>query len=463
MSVRSRIVNAPVQPHTIVAAREALARGETSSAALTEACLRRIADPAGQGSRAFLKVYDDAALACAHASDTRARAGQSLGALDGIPISIKDLFDVAGEPTTAGSIVLRQAAPAMDDAPVVKRLRAAGAVILGKTNMTEFAYSALGTNPHYGTPLAPYDRGQGRVPGGSSAGAAVSVADGMALGTIGTDTGGSTRIPAAFCGITGFKPTRGRVPKLGSFPLSSSFDSIGPMAWDVADCRLLDAVLSGEASVARPLDPRALRFGVATGLPLEGLDDAVATAYEAALARLRDAGASLVPVEGLDWTEALATAAEGRITACECLARHGALFSQRHAYDPHIARRIETAEGFPATAYLKAKAKLERLRALAGPTFSRFDAIVLPTVACVPPRLADVESADGFAVANLRSMRNTFLVNLFDGCAISLPIGSRDGPPVGLMLAAGPGSDAALFDVAACVERLCVTPRGPKT
>src|SRR5262249_53416203 len=210
-----------------------------------DASLARIDDPKGEGARACLTVYREQAKAAAEAADARARAGISLGPLDGTIISIKDLFDVAGEITRAGSKVLAEEAKgAVADAPVVHRLRAAGAVIIAKTNMTEFAYSGIGANPHFGTPGNPSDRK--RVPGGSSSGAAVAAADGMCEIAIGTDTGGSCRIPAALCGIVGYKPSRQRIPTTGAFPLSYSIDSIGPIARSVGAVGRAGAVLANE-------------------------------------------------------------------------------------------------------------------------------------------------------------------------------------------------------------------------
>src|SRR6266702_2587731 len=231
-----------------------------------EQALAKIADPKGEGARACLTVYMDAARAAADAADARAKAGISLGSLDGTIVSIKDLFDVAGEPTRAGSKILANAAPAKADAPVVSRLRAAGAVIVAKTNMTEFAFSGVGLNPHYGTPGNPADRT--RIPGGSSSGAAVAVADGMCEIAIGSDTGGSTRIPAALCGIVGFKPSRQRVPTAGAFPLSYTLDSVGPIARTVADCAVADAVMAGEDPWRiEPASLAGLRLGISQTLP----------------------------------------------------------------------------------------------------------------------------------------------------------------------------------------------------
>ena len=246
----------------------------------------RIGDPAGEGGRVFLKVHADAALAAAaYYDDLRAR-GAAPSPYAGIPVSIKDLFDIAGDVTTAGSTVLRDAAPAKHDAPAVARLRAAGFILIGRSNMTEFAFSGLGINPHYDTPRNPYDRKAGRVPGGSSAGAPVSITDGMAFGALGTDTGGSCRIPAALCGVVGFKPTAHRVPTAGAFPLSGSLDSIGPLAATVECCAVLDAVLAGEPVADLPLFPlEGLRMAVPQTMVLDGVEPAVAQAFEAALGR----------------------------------------------------------------------------------------------------------------------------------------------------------------------------------
>ncbi|MBM3572473.1 MAG: amidase, partial [Alphaproteobacteria bacterium] len=264
---------------------------QINSATLIGAALDAIARPTGEGARAFTRVYRDAARAQAESADRMRAHGIVASPLAGLPISIKDLFDVAGEPTTAGSIVLKDAPPATRDAAIVARLRAAGAIIVGKTNMTEFAYSGIGWNPHYGTPRNPWDRGatpaDGRIPGGSSSGAAISVTDDMAAAAIGTDTGGSVRIPAALCGLVGFKPTAARVPLTGSVPLSTSLDSIGPLARTVSCCALVDAVLAGiEPTVPVPLPLAGARLGVVKRYVLDGMDAHVARSYERALSRL---------------------------------------------------------------------------------------------------------------------------------------------------------------------------------
>src|SRR5579871_1377089 len=231
---------------TLEQCAQSLADGTTTSRALVEECLARVADTNGEGSRAFIKVHADQARLMADAMDALRRIGRVPSRYAGIPVSLKDLFDIAGEPTPAGSRVLADAPPAQAHAPVVQRMLAAGFVPVGRTNMTEFAFSGLGINPHYGTPMSPWDRASKRIPGGSSSGTAVSVSDSMAIAGLGTDTGGSCRIPAAFCGIVGYKPTSRRVPIAGALPLAPSLDSIGPLAPSVACCAAIDAVLAGE-------------------------------------------------------------------------------------------------------------------------------------------------------------------------------------------------------------------------
>ncbi|HXW48160.1 MAG TPA: amidase family protein, partial [Xanthobacteraceae bacterium] len=307
-----------------------------------EQALARIADPKGEGARACLSVYADGARAAADAADARKERGAGLGPLDGVVVSIKDLFDVAGEPTRAGSKILaEEAIAAVADAAVVKRLRRAGAVIVAKTNMTEFAFSGIGANPHFGTPGNPHDRR--RAPGGSSAGAPVAVADGMCEISIGSDTGGSVRVPAALCGLVGFKPSRQRVPTEGVFPLSRTLDSIGPIACSVADCAKADAVMAGEDFV--PLEPIALaglRFGIAEGLPLGGLDEIASPAFAAAIARLDDAGVRISHETLSLLDDMVAINERGGVVPPEACAIHRDRLRRRAAdVDPNVRVRIE--------------------------------------------------------------------------------------------------------------------------
>src|SRR6201996_1003938 len=283
---------------TLATLAEDLAQGRTSARKLVDECIARIADPSGEGIRTFIHVDREAAIEAAEAMDRLRAAKAAPSPYAGIPVSIKDLFDIRGQVTRAGSRALEDSAPAAADATAVARLRRAGFIVIGRTNMTEFAYSGIGINPHYGTPKSAWQRSVGHVPGGSSSGAAVSIADGMAYGALGTDTGGSCRIPAAFNGIVGFKPTQRRVPLDGGVPLSSTLDSFGPLANSVACCATLDAVLADESfAPIRPRPIKGLRLAVPTTVALDGLDDAVAKTFERTLETLSRHGASVERIE----------------------------------------------------------------------------------------------------------------------------------------------------------------------
>jgi len=436
-----------------------LAEGRTSARDLVEACLTRIDDPAGEGARAFTLVDRDNALRAADAQDLLRRAGAAPSPFAGIPIGVKDLFDIAGQVTKAGSKVLADAAPAKADAPAVARLKQAGFVVIGRNAMTEFAYSGLGMNPHHGDPRAPFERSgaghSGRVSGGSSSGAAVAVADGMAHAALGTDTGGSCRIPAAFCGITGYKPTAARVPKAGAFPLSYTLDSIGPLARSVACCAALDAILAGTAPA--PLKPRpvkGLRLLVPLTVVLDDLDPVVAVAFEAALDRLSAAGALVESAPFAPFAEVAALNAKGGFSAAESYAVHRALLAARGGdYDPRVAVRIRKGEGQSAADYVDLTRARAGLVARAAAALAPYDALVLPTAANLPPRIDDLATDDdAYGRANMLALRNPSLINMIDGCAISLPILGRGGAPVGLSLAAAGGADEQLFAVAAGIE-----------
>jgi aspartyl-tRNA(Asn)/glutamyl-tRNA(Gln) amidotransferase subunit A len=426
----------------------------SSSERLTTA-LARIDDPAGEGARACLTVYRDQAKAAAEAADARAKAGISLGPLDGTIVSLKDLFDVAGEVTRAGSRVLAdEGKPAERDAPIVQRLRAAGAVIVAKTNMSEFAFTGIGVNPHFGTPGNPADRA--RVPGGSSSGAAVAVADGMCEIAIGTDTGGSVRVPAALCGITGFKPSRQRVPTAGAFPLSGSLDSIGPLARTIADCANADAIMAGE--MPWPLEPaplNGLRIGVAQGAPVENLDDTVGKRFPAALDRLEKAGARLshevLPLIG-DMTQVLSRTS---VLVAEAYAVHRDRLARRAAdIDPIIVGRTERGRDILSADYIDTlQTRAAMVRAMDA-RLADLDILAMPTTPIVAPRLDEVAEPKAFMARNAMLLRNTTIVNFFDCCAVSLPLPREGGLPVGLMLVARNGQDRRLLRIAAAVERL---------
>jgi len=419
-----------------------------------DAALARIDDPKGEGARACLTVYRDAARAAADASDARTKSGISLGPLDGAIVSIKDLFDVAGEVTRAGSKILaEEGKPAERDAPVVQRLRAAGAVIIAKTNMTEFAYSGVGANPHFGTPGNPADRA--RVPGGSSSGGAVAAADRMCEIAIGSDTGGSTRIPAALCGIVGFKPSCQRVPTQGAFPLSFTLDSIGPMARSVQDCAYADAVMGGEES--RALEPAPLsnlRIGIAQGLPLDRLDDTVGKRFPAVLDRLEKAGARLSE-ERLPLLDRMVEVnAKGGVLPAEALSIHRDRLARRaDAIDPNVRVRLERAKKIAAADYIDMTRERATLIRAMDTRLADLDVLAMPTTPIVAPLMSEIATPDDFARRNAMLLRNTSMWNFFDCCAISLPLPREGGLPTGFMLVARNGHDHRLLRVAAAVER----------
>jgi aspartyl-tRNA(Asn)/glutamyl-tRNA(Gln) amidotransferase subunit A len=376
-----------------------------------------------------------------------------VGPLDGAIVSIKDLFDVAGEPTRAGSRILEDSSPAEADAPIVRRLREAGAVIVGKTNMSEFAFTGVGANPHFGTPGNPADRS--RVPGGSSSGAAVAVADGMCDIAIGTDTGGSTRIPAALCGVVGYKPSKSRIPTDGAFPLSHTLDSVGPIAGIVEACATTDAVMAGdEPWTLEPHAVEGLRLGIAGGLALRDLDETVGTKFAETLSALGRAGAVLSEAQTSLFDDMAEVNSTATIATVEAFALHRERLATRgDEMDPFIRTRIEMGAAVSAADYqdmLSARSKLAQAMDL---LIAQFDALVLPTTPIVAPTIAEVSSAEPFRVKNRLLLRNTEIANFFDLCAISLPMRGC-GLPAGLMLFARRGADRKLFRIAAGVERL---------
>ena len=440
---------------TIEQLAQALATGQTTSRALVEDSLAKIADPAGEGARAFIKVHADQARGMADAADALRKVGRSPGRYAGIPIALKDLFDIAGEPTPAGSAVLADAPPAEANAPVVARMLAAGFIPMGRVNMTEFAFSGLGINPHYGTPTSPWDRAWKRIPGGSSSGTGVAVADGMAAAGLGTDTGGSCRIPAAFCGIVGYKPTARRIPIHGVLPLAPSLDSVGPLAPSVACCAAIDGILAGEgSSLPAPVGLTGLRFAVPENMVLDGMDATVAAAFERALSALSAAGASVTRIKCPEFEDIAAANAKGGFAASEAYAWHRALLASKGAgYDPRIRVRIARGEGMSAADYLDLLAARARIVASFNARTRDFDCVLMPTVPIVAPAIAELDDERAYNRINMLILRNTALGNFLDRCSISVPC-HRDGDaPVGLMLTGETMGDARLFSIAAAVER----------
>ncbi|WP_434641317.1 amidase [Achromobacter piechaudii] len=435
----------------------ALSEGRTSSVALTELALARAQDAAGEGARVFTKLYAESALAQARASDTLRAAGIVRSAVEGLPISIKDLFDIEGETTMAGSVAREGEPAAEENAEVVQRLIAAGAVIIGRTNMTEFAYSGLGINPHYGTPLNPYDRATGRIPGGSSSGAAVSVADGMAVAGIGSDTGGSVRIPAALCGLTGFKPSAWRVSMTGVLPLSANLDSIGPIAASVRCCAELDAILSGDGGpVPEAMSLRGLRLAVPTTLALDAMDKHVADTFAATIAKLKDAGALVDEIAIPEFAELGSINSKGGFTAAEAWAWHRDLIARAgKRYDPRVVSRIMRGQDMSAADYLDLLDAREAWVAAVDHRIAGYDALIMPTTPIVAPAVADLLASDeAYYAANGLILRNPTLINFLDGCALSLPCQAAGTAPVGLMISGSNGADRRILAVGLAVEAL---------
>jgi len=433
-----------------------LGTGRRRARQLTDECLERIADGSGQGAKTFLRIFAAQARAQADAVDRLRSGGVPVPLLAGIPVSVKDLFDISGEVTTAGSRVFAAHAPALADARVVSRLRAAGLIVLGRTNMTELAYSGVGLNPHFGTPLNPYDRATGRIPGGSSSGAAISVTDGMAYGALGTDTGGSCRIPAAFTGIVGFKPTACRVSRVGVTQLSSTLDSVGPLARTVTCCALLDAVISDGELHAPELRPvRGLRVLVPQTYVLDDLDAQVAQAFERSLSELSSAGAYIVRAHLGELGRLPQINSKGGFSAAESYFEYGALIEREASgFDPRVAVRILKGREQSAADYLELQRARAELQHAVRSVTATFDAVLMPTVPMIAPPLRELESDAGYFRANGLALRNPAVANFLDCCAISIPVQRAGEAPVGLMLMGEHGQDRALLAVARGVEEL---------
>jgi len=448
---------------TLTNACSLLAEGTLTARQLTEQALENSLRADGEGKRVFRQIAPHSLHEQAVAADLRRANGAPLSALDGIPVSIKDLFDVAGETTLAGSLALQDAPPAREDAAVVSRLRAAGAIIMGKTAMTEFAFSGLGINPHYGTPANPWDRASRRIPGGSSCGAVVSVSDGMALAAVGSDTGGSVRIPAALCGLTGYKPTASRISLAGVLPLSPSLDSVGVIAHDLASCLALDAVIADT-----PLHPTQkilshARFIVPQTVVLEDLDPAVATAFAHTLERLRSTGAQISELPFSEFSELAEINASGGFTALESWQWHRNLIAH-HAekYDPRVLSRMQRGEALTDADAIRLREQRQDWQQRVVQRMNGYDAMLMPTVPLIAPTIAELEAdTERYFAVNSAMLRNPSIINFLDGCAVSLPCQPPAQAPVGLMLAAPALHDNELLSWALAVEHCLLSPHSP--
>lgn len=437
---------------TIDQLNQRLMRGETTREALVAGALEAAGLPAAKSI--FTKMYPEAALAAARAADASQKAGVSLPALAGLPVSIKDLYGVAGETTMAGSIVCKGEPAQTKDALVVARLRAAGSAIVGKTNMTEFAFSGIGINPHYGTPVNPTDQTVARVPGGSSSGAGVSVALGLSVAGLGSDTGGSIRIPAALCGIVGFKSTQNRVPLEGALELSRALDTVCAMTRSVQDCITVDAVLSGALLPVRRRPIAGMRLAVPQTVVLDGLDNTVAQAFDRSLSILSEAGAQIIEIPLTEFADIPKVNAPGGLSPIEAYAvHHERLARAQTQFDPRVAARVMLGAPITAQQYIALLDKRRAWIASVERAIEGFDALMCPTVPTVAPELEKLIASDeAFFKANGQMLRNTFTINLLDGCSYSLPCHREGELPVGLMLSSVHGDDARLSAVALAVE-----------
>ncbi len=440
----------PPAPSDIHSSREALQGGKTTAQQLIREALAAAHSDAC--NHAFMpgSPLAESAIQGALPADPSA-PDLPLG---GIAVSIKDLFDVAGQATLAGSTVLAGAKPAAADCPAVARLRAAGAAIIGRTNMVEFAFSGVGINPHYGTPANPADPQVPRIPGGSSSGAAVSVAAGAAMVGLGSDTGGSIRIPAALCGIVGFKSTARMVPTTGAIPLSTSLDTVCAMTRSVRDAITVHEVLAAR-KVSLPGKPlSALRFGLVRTQMQDSLDATVGQAFERSLKLLQDGGAHIETIDLAEINELAAINTTGGLSAAESHAWHRQLIGKYQSeYDPRVAMRILRGASMSAADYIDLLAARKDWITRVEQRLAGFDAILSPTVPLVAPQIASVIDDDTeFFRVNGLLLRNTAVVNMLDGCGISLPCHTPDQLPVGLMLWHAALHDDAVLDASLQVE-----------
>ena len=426
----------------------------TTATQRVASALEGAASPAAQ--HVFTQIYADAARASAQHCDVQAQAGQSRGVLHGVCITLKDNIDVAGETTMAGGVVCAGEAPALHDAPVVQRLRDAGAVLLGKTNMSEFAFSGVGINPHHGTPANPADPAHARLPGGSSSGAAVSVALGLAEVGIGTDTGGSIRIPAALCGLVGYKSTQSRIPCTGVTELSRTLDTLGSITRSVRACLAVDAVLSQQALPADAIELRGLRFAVPQTLMMDDVDATVAQAFARTLRRIREAGAQVVEIPFTALGDIAALSMPGGFSPIESYAAHHARLERgAHQIDHRVVARMMLGKGISAQDYLELHNRRHAWIAAAEQTLQGFDAMLCPTVPMVAPLTEPLlQDDEAFFKVNRLLLRNPSAINYMDGCAWSLPCHEAGELPVGLMVSGLEGQDAHLARMALALENL---------
>jgi aspartyl-tRNA(Asn)/glutamyl-tRNA(Gln) amidotransferase subunit A len=408
----------------------------------------------------FTRVTAGRALTEARAATRRLRTGRPASVLDGVPIAWKDLFDLKNIPTTAGSRVLETAAPAQTDAAVVARLKAAGMVCVGRVNMTEFAFSGIGLNPHYGTPRNPHGRKEAKIPGGSSSGSAVVVARGLVPVAIGTDTGGSVRIPAAFNGIIGYKASSDRYPMDGVFALSETLDTLGILARTVDDAVIVDAAMCGLVTPhARGASIEGLRVLVPTNIVFDDCEPAVVENFEAALARLAEAGAVIERGAMPVFDEILSLSdRHGTIVAAEAYAVHKERVegSDANHIDRRVVKRVKLAQPMQMVDYIAIMQARPRLIRQTNRRLSGRCVVAMPTVPHTAPSIDALEADDDlFARMNARTLRNTMFGNFLGWCGVSFPTGTdKNGLPTALLLSGAPGADDQLLSLSLTCETI---------
>ncbi len=442
---------------TIAQIQSEIKQGSYSVTQAVQDALQRIHDPEGQGKSTFISTDDQLALDIAKQQDHQKGQANAIGfgPLVGVTVSIKDLFDVEGQVTASGSVVLRQDPPALRDAEVVSLLREAGAIPVGRTTMTEFAYSGLGLNPHYGTPLNPFEREVGRIPGGSTSGGVISVTDGMATIAMGSDTGGSCRIPAALCGVVGFKSTAARYSQEGVLPLSRSLDSVGFIAPSVSCCVAVDQVLAKEDYWQKEISVKTpLQVGVLQNVVQEGLDEDVKNNFERVIEILKLQGVAMRSIQSPVIDRIIEIQGQPRIVSAEAYAQfEQTLQTKSEQMDPRIASRIIKGKDVSSAIYIRTLYERQTLIKRWHQEFLDDTVWIMPTVPMIAPRMSDLVVDDEYFRINGLMLRNPGLFNFLDACAISIPNHLLGHAPTGLMLVAPGGHDQQLLAIAQIIEQ----------
>jgi aspartyl-tRNA(Asn)/glutamyl-tRNA(Gln) amidotransferase subunit A len=435
-----------------------LETGQISTTRLVEQALERT-----HRSKSIFTKINPALIRQAYSIDRARKRNKNLPPLAGIPIALKDLFNIRDEKTFAGSVVRKHyAQPESADADVVAPLRDAGMLFFGRTNMSEFAFSGIGKNPHYGTPLSIWDRETGRLPGGSSSGSGVCIAEGIVAAALGSDTAGSCRIPAAFNGVVGVKPSHGRMSLNGIFPLSPTLDAPGPLAVDVDSCFILDQLMCGQSKpdaelpILFPADISSMKLVVPEARVMQGLDTEVEAAFQNSVEKLRAAGATIMVKAMPVLDDADDFFIQRPVVSYEVWQHHREMLENHiDEYDPFVGHRMSSGADISAEDQQNRYQERQQIVDQFKQDFAALeaDALIYPTVACIPPAISETDDDENARKINLRCLRNTATVNYVDGCSISLPCHKPGEAPVGFMLSAANGQDEKLYQLAAAIEQ----------